>query len=129
MSGRSAAAQLDMVTPETGAPQGPAPARVSDMSAQRIRARRRYQFNVYALRILTAVIVLSAWELSTRYAPTVIDPFFWGQPSGIWHQLVVWVTDETALGPLWKQVLVTMEETVERLSREPNLTLARTRTA
>jgi NitT/TauT family transport system permease protein len=59
-----------------------------------------------------AAIVLGAWELSTRYAPTVVDPFFWGQPSGIWHQLVVWVTDETALGPLWRQVLVTMEETV-----------------
>jgi NitT/TauT family transport system permease protein len=56
--------------------------------------------------------VLGTWELSTRYAPTIVDPLFWGQPSGIWHQLVIWVTDETALGPLWKQVLVTMEETV-----------------
>src|SRR3982074_3566934 len=110
MSGRSAAARLEEVTPDTGAPHALAP--TSDLSAKRIRARRRYQFNVYGLRILTAAIVLSAWELSTRYAPTVIDPFFWGQPSGIWHQLVVWVTDETALGPLWKQVLVTMEETV-----------------
>src|SRR6202158_1303702 len=110
MSGRSAAARLDVVTPEAGATQAAAP--ISDLSPPRIRARRRYQFNVYALRILTAVIVLAAWELSTRYAPTVIDPFFWGQPSGIWHQLVVWFTDETALGPLWKQVLVTMEETV-----------------
>jgi NitT/TauT family transport system permease protein len=110
MSGRSAAARLDVVTPETGAPQAAAP--ITDLSARRVRARRRYQFNVYALRILTAVIVLGAWEFSTRYAPTIIDPFFWGQPSGIWHQLVVWVTDETALGPLWKQVLVTMEETV-----------------
>src|ERR1700694_4871314 len=110
MSGRSAAARLDVVTPEAGAPQAAAP--ITDLSARRVRARRRYQFNVYALRILTAVLVLGAWELSTRYAPTVIDPFFWGQPSGIWHQLVVWVTDETALGPLWRQVLVTMEETV-----------------
>jgi NitT/TauT family transport system permease protein len=64
------------------------------------------------LRVLTAALVLGTWELSTRYAPTIVDPFFWGQPSGIWHQLVIWVTDETALGPLWKQVLVTMEETV-----------------
>src|SRR6202048_1180015 len=112
MSGRSAAARLDEGTPETGAPQVPAPAPITDLSARSVRARRRYQFNVYALRILTAAIVLGAWELSPRYAPTVIDPFFWGQPSGIWHQLVVWFTDETALGPLWKQVLVTMEETV-----------------
>jgi NitT/TauT family transport system permease protein len=99
-----------MVTPEAGAPHVPVP--ITDLSAQRIRARRRYQVTVYALRVLTAAIVLSAWELSTRYVPTIVDPFFWGQPSGIWNQIVVWVTDETALGPLWEQVLVTMEETV-----------------
>ena len=110
MSGRSAAARLDVVTPEAGALEAPAP--ITDLSAQRIRARRRYQVTVYGLRVLTAAIVLGAWELSTRYAPTVVDPFFWGQPSGIWHQLVVWFTEETALGPLWEQVLVTMEETV-----------------
>jgi NitT/TauT family transport system permease protein len=112
MSGRSAAARLDEVTPESGAPQAPAPAPTSDLSAQRVRARRRYRVNVYVLRLLTAALVLGAWELSTRYAPTIIDPFFWGQPSGIWHQLVVWFTEDTALGPLWRQVLVTMEETV-----------------
>src|ERR1700682_5978837 len=110
MSGRSAAARLDEVTAEAGSAQ--AAAAGTDLSAQRIRARRQRQLTVFGLRILTAVIVLGAWELSTRYLPTIVDPFFWGQPSGIWHQLVVWVTDETALGPLWKQVLVTMEETV-----------------
>jgi NitT/TauT family transport system permease protein len=110
MSGRSAAARLDAVTAEAASP--PASTPVPDLSAQRIRARRQRQLTVFGLRILTAVIVLGTWELSTRYLPTIVDPFFWGQPSGIWHQLVVWVTDETALGPLWKQVLVTMEETV-----------------
>jgi NitT/TauT family transport system permease protein len=109
MSGRNAAARLEVMAPAS-APAAPAP--TTDLSAQRIRARRRYQFNVYGLRVLTAALVLGTWELSTRYAPTIVDPFFWGQPSGIWHQLVIWVTDETALGPLWKQVLVTMEETV-----------------
>jgi NitT/TauT family transport system permease protein len=109
MNVRNAAARLEVMAPAS-APVAPAP--TTDLSAQRIRARRRYQFNVYGLRVLTAALVLGTWELSTRYAPTIVDPFFWGQPSGIWHQLVIWVTDETALGPLWKQVLVTMEETV-----------------
>jgi NitT/TauT family transport system permease protein len=109
MSGRNAAARLEMTAPAS-APEAAAP--TTDLSAQRMRARRRYQLNVYGLRVLTAALVLGTWELSTRYAPTIVDPFFWGQPSGIWHQLVIWVTDETALGPLWKQVLVTMEETV-----------------
>jgi NitT/TauT family transport system permease protein len=110
MSVRSAAARLEPVTAEAGAPKASAPA--GDLSARRIRARRQRQLTVYGLRVLVAVIVLSTWELSTRYAPTIVDPFFWGQPSGIWHQLVVWFTEETALGPLWQQVLVTMEETV-----------------
>lgn len=110
MNGRSAAARLEPVTAQAGA--APAPAPVSDLAARRTRARRQRVLTVYALRILTAVIVLGSWELSTRYLPTIVDPFFWGQPSGIWHQLVVWFTDETALGPLWEQVLVTMEETV-----------------
>ncbi|HEV2579865.1 MAG TPA: ABC transporter permease, partial [Ktedonobacteraceae bacterium] len=34
------------------------------------------------------------------------------QPSGIWNQLVTWVTDGTALGPLWEQIAVTLEEAV-----------------
>jgi NitT/TauT family transport system permease protein len=110
MSGRSAAARLEAVTAAAGAAKASVPA--SDMSARRVRARRQRQLTVYGLRVLTAVIVLSAWELSTRYAPTIIDPFFWGQPSEIWQQLVVWFTKGTALGPLWEQVLVTMEETV-----------------
>ena len=109
MNGRSAAARLDAVTAPAAAP---ASAPISDLSARRTRARRQRQLTVLGLRVLTAVIVLGAWELSTRYAPTYVDPFFWGQPSGIWHQLVVWVTEGTALGPLWEQVVVTMEEAV-----------------
>jgi len=33
-------------------------------------------------------------------------------PSGIVQRLWTWITEGTALGPLWEQVLVTMEETV-----------------
>ena len=120
MSGRSAAARLDEVTPLAGAPQAPAP--ITDLSERRIRARRRYRLTVNVLRVLTAVLMLSLWEITTSYhvgsadangvVATIVDPFFWGQPSGIWKQLVVWFTEGTALGPLWEQVLVTMEETV-----------------
>lgn len=110
MSGRSAAARPDAMTAQAGTRQASAP--IPDLSARRLRARRQRQITVLALRLLTAVIVLGSWELSTRFLPTIVDPFFWGQPSGIWQQLWVWVTDETSLGPLWQQVLVTMEETV-----------------
>ncbi len=38
--------------------------------------------------------------------------FLWGQPSGIWQQIVTWVTQGTAQGPLWQQVVVTLEEAI-----------------
>jgi NitT/TauT family transport system permease protein len=107
MSGRNAAARLEVTAPSS-APAARAP--ITDLSAQRIRAGRQRQLNIFGLRILVAVLVLGSWELTTRIG--IVDQFFFGQPSGIWHQLVVWVTEETALGPLWEQVLVTMEETV-----------------
>ncbi len=74
-----------------------------------VSARRRRSILVNVLRVLILVIVIGGWELGARSG--VIDPFFWGQPTGIWAQLVTWVTQGTAQGPLWEQVAVTLEET------------------
>jgi NitT/TauT family transport system permease protein len=71
------------------------------------RARRRRAL-VYSLRALFLVVIIGGWELLARIG--VIDPFFWGQPSGIWQQLVTWVARGTAQGPLWEQILATLEE-------------------
>ena len=65
---------------------------------------------VNALRVLVVVVIIGGWELGARTG--VIDPFFWGQPSGIWAQLVTWVKQGTAQGPLWQQIAVTLEETI-----------------
>src|SRR5438309_1786419 len=107
MSVRNLAARLEVTAPSS-APGNPAP--ITDLSALRIRARRRRELNIYGLRVLVAVLVLGSWELTTRIG--IVDQFFFGQPSGIAKQLWIWITEETALGPLWEQVLVTMEETV-----------------
>jgi NitT/TauT family transport system permease protein len=77
--------------------------------------RRRILINV--LRVLFAVVFIGGWELGARWklpgaSAPVIDPFFWGQPSGIWNQLVIWVTQGTAQGPLWEQIAITLEETI-----------------
>ena len=71
------------------------------------------------LRVALAVFIVGTWELTTRIgchgpdsATCVVDPFFFGQPSGIWSQLVTWVQKGTAQGPLWEQIAVTLEETV-----------------
>jgi len=70
---------------------------------------RRWQL-VYALRIGLLVVTLGGWELAGRLQ--WIDPFFFSMPSMIADQIWVWATEGTSQGPLWEQVLVTLEETV-----------------
>src|SRR5712692_8387628 len=71
---------------------------------------RRRRVLVNSLRVLILVALIGGWELATRVG--IIDPFFWGRPSGIWQQIVTWVTQGTAQGPLWEQIAVTLEEAV-----------------
>ena len=87
-----------MTPPES--PAGPSPA----------VARRRRRILVNSLRVGLLVVIIGGWELATRVG--IIDKFFWGQPSGIWAQLVTWAMQGTAQGPLWQQIAVTLEETV-----------------
>src|SRR5258708_29767575 len=76
---------------------------------------RRIQVNV--LRVLLFLVIIGGWEFGARWFPpgsktAFIDPFFWGQPSGIWNQLVTWITQGTAQGSLWEQIAVTLEEAI-----------------
>src|SRR5712692_2249605 len=98
MSAISNASNAPLSTPES--PAGPSPA----------VARRRRRIVVNTLRVGLLVVIIGGWELATRVG--IIDKFFWGQPSGIWAQLVTWATQGTAQGPLWQQIAVTLEETV-----------------
>jgi len=78
---------------------------------QAYRAKKRQRrILVNSLRVLFLVVIIGGWELGARVG--VIDPFFWGQPTGVWQQLVTWVTQGTAQGPLWEQIYTTLEETV-----------------
>ena len=82
-------------------------ARESEIAQATIRRRRSM---IIGLRLVVLVVVLGGWELAAR--TKVIDPFFYSMPSMIWAQIVEWVRDGTSQGPLWTQVLVTLEETV-----------------
>src|SRR5579872_4003375 len=73
-------------------------------------ARRRRSITINMLRILLLIIIVGGWELAAQVG--IIDPFFWGRPSGIWQQIVTWMTQGTAQGPLWEQVAVTLEEAI-----------------
>src|SRR5947209_14063553 len=87
-----------------------------EVSVETIRARRRRHIVVNSLRVLILVVIIGGWQLLTSVGnPPLIDPFFWGQPSGIWQQIVTWVTQGTAQGPLWQQIAVTLEEAIPGL--------------
>lgn len=81
----------------------------SDRIAPNTAAKRRRML-VYGLRALFLIVILGGWELGAHVG--IIDPFFWGQPTGIWKQIVTWVTQGTAQGPLWEQIAVTLEEAI-----------------
>ena len=75
-----------------------------------VRAQlRRRRILVNVLRIALIVIILASWELSGSKGWT--DPFFYSMPSAIVKQITVWLKEGTSQGPLWVQVLVTLEET------------------
>jgi sulfonate transport system permease protein len=71
--------------------------------------RRRNQL-VLTLRLAILIVFLGGWELGSR--THLIDPFFFAMPSTIVQQLWVWITEGTSQGPLWGEILVTLEETV-----------------
>ncbi|MEA2147275.1 MAG: sulfonate transport system permease protein, partial [Solirubrobacteraceae bacterium] len=63
---------------------------------------------VWAARAVTLIIVVGGWQLLT--AAKVIDPFFFGQPTGIVSQLRDWINQGTEYGSLWTQIWITMKE-------------------
>jgi NitT/TauT family transport system permease protein len=73
------------------------------------RAARRRRL-VVALQIALLVVALGTWEVCARTG--LVDPFFFGMPSGVIEQIRTWIAEGTSLGPLWVQVLVTLEETL-----------------
>ncbi len=71
------------------------------------RLRRRWRM-IVALRLGVLILFVGGWELGVRVG--WLDPFFFGQPSGIIDKLSDWIRSGTAIGPLWKQVWVTIYE-------------------
>ena len=70
----------------------------------------RRKLRVYAAQLTVFVIIFGGWQLFTSLK--IVDPFFFGQPSGIVSTLVNWVKHGTSFGSLWQQIWVTMEEAV-----------------
>jgi NitT/TauT family transport system permease protein len=65
---------------------------------------------IWVGRIAALVFVIGGWQLFT--SAKIVDPFFWGQPSGIVRQLYDWLQHGTAYGSIWLQIWITMKEAV-----------------
>jgi len=103
---------MSVLNNEVNEQTAPAPESKEVRAYKQTRRQRNIQVNV--LRVLIFVVIIGGWQLLTSVPSghTIIDPFFWGQPSGIWNQLVTWVQQGTAQGSLWEQIVVTLEEAI-----------------
>ncbi len=81
----------------------------SEEAVARSQARRRGRLE-RALQISVFVVLMGGWEGLVRAGR--IDPFFFGQPSGIATTIWRWSTRGTPQGPLWQHITVTLEETI-----------------
>ena len=77
-------------------------------SPRRRAARRRLALG--GVRLGIVVVLLIAWQLCVN--AKLVDPFFWGEPTGVWADLSTWFTVGTSQGSLGAQILVTLEEAV-----------------
>ena len=63
---------------------------------------------IKSLQIGLAAFLLFSWQFMADH--NIMDPFFFGRPSGVWHQLFVWIHNGTAAGSLWYNTYVTLME-------------------
>jgi NitT/TauT family transport system permease protein len=108
MTDAPATTRSDVTSAAPVPPATDADDRARSRELRRRRIRRRLLLNLARIALLVAA--LGSWEVGVRTKH--IDPFFWGQPSGVWKQLRVWITDGTAQGSLAEQILVTLQEAV-----------------
>jgi NitT/TauT family transport system permease protein len=82
-------------------------AQVSATAAARRAARRRIAL-VWAGRIGLAAFVIGGWQAFTTWG--IVDPFFFGQPSGIARRLVDLFQHGTEFGSFYSNVWTTIQE-------------------
>jgi NitT/TauT family transport system permease protein len=96
------------MTAVIGGPGVAAAVQPSDVQVAGKRRHRRSVTAVWIGRAALAVIVIGGWQWFTTAG--WVDPFFFGQPSEIWHSLVKLFTQGTAFGTIWENLWVTAKE-------------------
>jgi NitT/TauT family transport system permease protein len=82
----------------------------SSLASSAKRGVRLRRLSVWGAQLGVAVFVIGGWQLFT--AMNWVDPFFFGQPSGIWKQLIDYFQNGTEFGSYWYQIEVTLKEAV-----------------
>ncbi|MEU5599896.1 ABC transporter permease [Streptomyces sp. NPDC020298] len=72
------------------------------------RAVRRRVARVWAGRAGLAVFVIGGWQAFTTWG--IVDPFFFGQPSGIWQRLIDLFQHGTQFGSFYSNIWTTIQE-------------------
>ncbi|WP_433175883.1 ABC transporter permease [Actinoallomurus sp. CA-150999] len=80
------------------------------VKARALRQARQRKLKVNLGRALVGVVVVGGWQLFAQLK--IIDPFFFGEPTGIVGQLRDWIEHGTEFGSVWQQIGITMEEAV-----------------
>jgi NitT/TauT family transport system permease protein len=107
---RSQAAAPDETGPEAQAMEH-ARSEAEIARADRLTRRRRKSL-LWLARIAAFVLIFGLWELLTAPGIKIVDPFYWGRPSGIVTQLVNWFKHGTQFGSIWTNIWVTLKEAV-----------------
>jgi NitT/TauT family transport system permease protein len=99
-----------MSTLTTTAAVGSSAAAIDAASKAARRSRRRRLLAIWGSRLLFAGIVIGGWQLFTSLK--IVDPFFYGQPSGIWKRTIDLFEHGTEFGSFWTDIGTTLEEAV-----------------
>ena len=70
----------------------------------------RRKLAVLVAQVVVLIFVFGGWQLFTSLK--IVDPFFFGQPSGIVRTAWQWVQHGTNQGSIWLQIYTTMEEAI-----------------
>jgi NitT/TauT family transport system permease protein len=70
----------------------------------------RRKLSILAAQVVVLILVFGGWQLFTSLK--IVDPFFFGQPSGIVRTAWQWVQHGTNQGSIWLQIYTTMEEAI-----------------
>ncbi|MFF7050039.1 ABC transporter permease [Streptomyces griseorubiginosus] len=80
----------------------------SSAAASAKRAVRRRTALVWAARVGLAAVVIGGWQAFTTWG--IVDPFFFGQPSGIAERLVDLFRNGTEFGSFYSNIWTTIQE-------------------